>query len=71
MTTGIARSLIQSPCNRFATAGYVASRISALVKSSVVINPISKASYCKRSDERELDEERLRAKIHDWIPDEL
>lgn len=46
VTIGIAGSLIQSPCNFLATAGYVASKISAFVKSSVVMKPISKASYC-------------------------
>jgi hypothetical protein len=49
VTIGIAGSSIQSPCNLFATAGYVASRMSAFVKSSVVIKPISNASYCNQA----------------------
>ena len=47
VTIGIAGSETQSSHNLFAIAGYDASTISAFVKSSVVIKPISNASYCQ------------------------
>ena len=46
----ISGSFDQSLISLVATAGYVASKMSAFVNSSVVMKPKSKESYCKHVD---------------------